>query len=193
MKKMPTIYLRDPETNLRYVKDERHPDCDWVFAGEGRATRKWDGTCVMLDDHGEWWARREVKPGKPEPDGWVEVDSDPVTGKRVGWEPAEQSGFHKFLGEAIGNFNTNSLDPFKPGTYELVGPKINGDPEGFGDHWLIRHLGVVSLRGVPTSFHALADWLQGFSGEGVVWQHPDGRMAKIKRKDFPALYGKDDR
>jgi hypothetical protein len=180
MKKMPTIYLRDPETNLRYVKKEPNPDCDWVFAGEGRATRKWDGTCVMLDDNNDWWTRREVKPGKPEPDGWVEVDHDPITGKRVGWEPAEQSGFFKFLAEAIENHS-----PTSPGTYELIGPKINGNPEEYDEHWLIRHCSVVPIRGVPTTFEALAFWLADFKGEGVVWQHPDGRMAKIKRQDFP--------
>ena len=58
MKKIPTVFARDPETNLRYVKDEVTPGCEWVFAGEGVATRKYDGTCVMFDGDG-WWARRQ--------------------------------------------------------------------------------------------------------------------------------------
>jgi hypothetical protein len=31
----------------------------------------------------------------------------------------------------------------------------------------------------------LAKYLAEFEGEGIVWHHPDGRMAKLKRKDFP--------
>jgi hypothetical protein len=41
-----------------------------VLDGEGVATRKYDGTCVMFDGDG-WWARREVKPGKTAPAGFV--------------------------------------------------------------------------------------------------------------------------
>ena len=46
-----------------HVLPEITPGCEWVIAGEGVATRKYDGTCVMYDGD-EWWARREVKPGK---------------------------------------------------------------------------------------------------------------------------------
>ncbi|WP_255273315.1 hypothetical protein [Actinomadura madurae] len=35
-----------------------------MFAGEGRATRKYDGTCVRFDG-GRWLARREVKAAVP--------------------------------------------------------------------------------------------------------------------------------
>ena len=30
----------------------------------------------------------------------------------------------------------------------------------------------------------LKDWLSAPHYEGLVWHHPDGRMAKIKRRDF---------
>lgn len=48
MKKIPTVFVRDPETNLKHVRDEVHPDCQWVLDGEGVPTRKWDGTCVRV-------------------------------------------------------------------------------------------------------------------------------------------------
>ena len=63
MRKIPTALVRDPDDRA-HVLDEVTPGCEWVFAGEGIATRKYDGTCTMLDGNGKWWARREVKPGK---------------------------------------------------------------------------------------------------------------------------------
>lgn len=39
MKKIPTIFKRNPE-NMRELLNEPQPDCLWVFSGEGVATRK---------------------------------------------------------------------------------------------------------------------------------------------------------
>ena len=36
----------------------------------------------------------------------------------------------------------------------------------------------------PRTFAELRRWLAGQDIEGLVWHHPDGRMAKIKRRDF---------
>lgn len=176
MRKIPTLFMRDPE-NMRYVTREQNADCAWVFMGEGTATRKWDGTCVMYDGQ-RWWARREVKADRPQPAGFVALGTDRATGKTVGWEPAEQSSFAKYLTEA------RAADITEPGTYELVGPKINGNPEGRDGHWLLPH-GTVEEPDAPRDYDALAKWLAGYPGEGLVWHHPDGRMAKIKRRDFP--------
>lgn len=180
MKKIPTLFVRDPETNLRYVKNEVHPDCGWVIDGEGVPTRKYDGTCVLWDAS-LWWARREVKPGKPTPAGFRKIETDEVTGKTVGWEPAEASGFWKFLEEAAYAHHGGSY-----GTYELCGPKINGNPEGFATHRLVEHSATDVLDAAPRDFDGLALWLHAHTFEGIVWHHPDGRMAKLKRKDFPA-------
>jgi hypothetical protein len=70
--KIPTLFKRDLES-MKHVTDEVVPGCEWVLAREGVATRKYDGTCTMLDEDGRWWARREVKPGKPRPDNFYEV------------------------------------------------------------------------------------------------------------------------
>jgi len=47
-------------------------------------------------------------------------------------------------------------------------------------------LGFDPATGLPT-FDTLRRDLSGdcFRYEGVVWHHPDGRMAKLKRRDFP--------
>lgn len=180
MRKIPTLFRRDPD-DLRYVTREVHPECKWVLDGEGVATRKYDGTCVMFDGS-RWWARREVKPGKAAPAGWVQVGHDEVTGKSVGWEPIEQSAFVKFHADAVDHAQTTA---FPPGTYELIGPKVNGNPEKLNRHVLVAHAAAGVLE-VPRDFDGLAAELSGFPYEGVVWHHPDGRMAKLKRRDFPA-------
>lgn len=182
MQKIPTLYVRNPD-DRRFVTDEVAPGCDWVLAGEGLPTRKFDGTCLMCDAEDRWWARREVKPGKPAPDGFREVSEDDVTGKVVGWEPIEQSPFVKFWREAI----EVDRDP-GPGTYELVGPKVNGNPERLFEHRLVAHDGSTTIDpgqfnvGSPAAAIATARE-QGW--EGIVWHHPDGRMAKLKVRDCP--------
>lgn len=180
MRKIPTLFKRDPD-NMSRVLNQVHPDCEWVLQGEGVATRKYDGTCVMLDEYG-WWARREVKSGKPTPAGWYLVELDTVTRKAVGWEPIGNSPFAKFHAEALQNYE------FVPGTYELCGPKINGNPENYAQHTLKSHEHADALFGVPRDFQGLERFLTSghFIHEGIVWHHPDGRMAKLKRRDFGA-------
>jgi hypothetical protein len=181
MEKIPTLYVRDFEHDHgRYVTDEVTPGCEWVLTGEGVPTRKYDGTCVMHSGDGAWWARREVKPGKPAPDGFVPISTDEVTGKTVGWEPIEQSGFAKYHAEAL-----DSRLAYAEGTYELFGPKINGNPEGHGSHVLILHEdaeGVLKPGLPPKALVRIVSAERGW--EGIVWHHPDGRMVKLKARDL---------
>lgn len=191
MKKIPTLFKRDPD-DMRRLLPEVTPGCEWVLAGEGIATRKYDGVCVRLTADAQWWARREVKPGKEAPTAFVEVDYDPVTDKRYGWEPIEQTGWGKFLAEA--DFDVESL--LDAGTFELCGPKINGNPEHYETHRLVRHASAqvapdaeLRLSGVSIeqAYERLKPWildLGQYGWEGVVWHHPDGRMAKLKARDF---------
>lgn len=189
MQKIPTVFKRDPD-DMSKVTDEVNPDCQWVIDGEGRPTRKYDGTCVMLDEDGNWWARREVKPGKTAPPNFVAVSTDPNTGKTMGWEPIEHSPFAKFHAEAVAFLPDPAEWPQPPGTYELVGPKINGDPEHKGQHLLLRHAEAERASipfARPHSPLMIAEAVKalGEKGwEGVVWHHPDGRMAKLKARDF---------
>lgn len=185
MKKIPTVFIRDSD-NMRHVTDQPNPDCSWVFAGEGVATLKYDGTCMMFDGN-RWWARREVKPGKQSPPNFRPIETDEVTGKTVGWEPVEQSAFAKFHAEALVDTESEvSKRGWPAGTYELVGPKVNGNPERVDTHLLWMHAASPVID-APRDFDGLARFLAGFEGEGIVWHHPDGRMAKIKRRDFPGL------
>ena len=181
MKKIPTIFKRNPD-NLRELLDEPHPDCLWVFTGEGAATRKYDGTCVKIENE-KYFKRREVKKGKPIPFGFIEIGFDSNTGKRVGWieiDPSEKE--NKWHVEGL---KFTSPDGNLPnGTYELIGPKIQGNPENSECHGLIMHACAEEYENVPRSFDELREWLKGKDIEGIVFHHPDGRMGKIKKRDF---------
>jgi hypothetical protein len=177
MNKIPTLFLRDPDDRKRTLP-EVHPDCRWVLDGEGTPTRKYDGTCVMLDEHGDWWARREVRPGRTRPPGYQPVMTDEATGKTVGWEPIAQSAYARYHAEAL------TGGPRRPGTYELIGPKINGNPEKVRGHELVPHA-EADVLDVPRDFAGLREWLLAHPQyEGIVWHHPDGRRAKLKHRDF---------
>ncbi|MGB1225780.1 MAG: hypothetical protein ACPHCN_16790, partial [Mycobacterium sp.] len=75
------------------------------------------------------------------------------------------------------------------GTYELMGPKVQGNPMGLMNHRLLRHDALPKFPDAPRTFEGLWDFLLGeeFTDslwEGIVWHHPDGRMAKLKVKDL---------
>jgi len=187
MQKIATLFVRDPDDRRR-VLPEVTPGCEWVTAGEGTPTRKYDGTCTMFDGE-RWWARREVRTGRSTPPNYVPVQHDEVTGKTVGWEPIEQSAFAKYHAEAVRwAHEETGTSSWPAGTYELVGPKVNGDPERAGGHRLRAHSAAEVLDDAPRDFDGLVAYLVDFEGEGIVWHHPDGRMVKLKRRDFaPAV------
>ena len=184
MQKIPTVFRRNL-TNRKHVTHDVNPECQWVLDGEGVATRKYDGTCVFLDVVGIWWARREVKPDKTIPPNFVEVVFDEVTGKRQGWVPIEESGWYRFFKEAVGSGSHG----MSSGTYELCGPRINGNPEGYSRHRLTRHEWAQAIELPETlSYYDCAVAvleLEVKGREGIVWHHPDGRMAKLKGVDIP--------
>lgn len=178
MQKIPTIFERDWDGDRSRVLDQVTPGCEWVLAGEGIATHKYDGTCVMYDGT-EWWARREVKAGKTAPPGFRVLSHDSETNNTIGWEPVEQSPFAKFHAEAVSPDRS-----WAPGTYELIGPKVNSNPEGAAKHTLIRHENAEVLGLLDRSYAGIRDFLAGIDVEGIVFRHPDGRMGKIKKRDF---------
>lgn len=175
MRKIPTIFMRDMTKQPALVTPEWHPDCAWVRNGEGRATVKHDGTCCLVRGE-KMYRRREIKPGQFTPDGFEPVDFDEKTGKTVGWVPVGDGPDDKYHREAF------SGQP--DGTYELMGPKIQGNKDGRQSHALILH-GTPDVERPPDrTFEAIRRFLETWPHEGIVWHHKDGRMAKIKRRDF---------
>lgn len=181
MKKIPTIFKRNPD-KMSEVTCEVHPDCFWVFCGEGIPRRKFDGVCCMFDENG-FFKRREVKKGKKVPVGFILEQEDKITGKKFGWVPVDQTDTaDKYFIEGFAN--RDRIIGIDYGTYELVGPKIQGNPERFTEHTLISHKYAETISIRKRTYSGIRDALVDLDIEGVVFHHPDGRMAKIKKSDF---------
>lgn len=176
MKKIISLFQRNYEGD-RKVRDELVPGAEWVANGEGLATRKFDGTCCLIRD-GVLYRRYEVKKGKQPPEGFEPAtERDPNTGKQQGWMKVGDSPSDRYHVEAMDN-------TLPDGTYELCGPKVQGNPEGFQSHVLVPH-GKEILKDAPRTYNEIRKYLEDRTIEGIVWHHPDGRMVKIKKRDFP--------
>jgi hypothetical protein len=175
MKKIPTIFLRNSK-NMKEILPQHNPECEWVFNGEGVATRKYDGTCCKIEN-GYFWKRREVKIGQQIPVSFVEEQFDQNTGKRVGWVLVD-------CNDKQDMYHCEAFNRQPDGTYELLGPKINGNPEKFDKHVLFAHSDAETYDDCPRDMEGLKAWLTERDIEGIVFHHPDGRMSKIKKRDF---------
>ena len=183
MKKTLSLFQRNYDGD-RLVRDELVPGAEWVAAGEGVATRKHDGTCCMWRD-GKLWKRYELKAGKPAPAGFEPAQMpDSVTGDVPGWVPVGDGPDDARHREALAAAGGTLPD----GTYELCGPKVQKNPEGYASHVLVRH-GCEVLQDAPRDWTGLRSYLANKDIEGIVWHHPDGRMVKIKGKDFGLRHG----
>ena len=176
MKKIPTIFERDWSVKGNPLTTKPNPVCAWVFRGEGVATRKYDGTSCLVEN-GKLWRRRELQKNDPVPASFRVVDRSDETGKTVGWIPVGDGPEDRYHREAF-------VGDEPDGTYELLGPKVQGNPEGSKTHYLMAHAAAESYEDAPRTFDVLKAWLAGRDIEGLVWHHPDGRMAKIKLRDF---------
>lgn len=183
MHKIPTMFGRGADFKVKLPIRE---DCRWVIRGEGVATEKLDGTNIRLTVRSGQLVRIEKRrnPTKAQKaqgitNGWY-VDTHPD-------DPSDE-----WIREAAAN---TSVSDWWDGEYpcEALGPKIQGNPLG-----LVSHI-AVRLSDAPTipivgdmSFDHIREWVlnldsvysPGHPAEGIVFHHPDGRMAKIKRKDF---------
>lgn len=178
MKKISTLYKKDP-SDLGRVINEINPENAWVFTDEGvRATRKYDGTaCAVIN--GQLYKRYDVKKGKSVPPFAIPCqDPDEITGHWPHWilcqhdNPADK--WH------IEAFNASK---YADGTYELCGPKVQGNPEKFEKHTLVKH-GEKLIEITQLDWIGLHLVLEHMDIEGIVFHHPDGRMCKLRKSDF---------
>jgi hypothetical protein len=177
MIKMPCLFVREFHDKHAFtLAPAVAPGCEWVLAGEGVASRKRDGTACLLRG-AQLLKRYDAKRGKQPPPGAVACGApDPVTGHWPHWVPIDDAD--RWHAEALARQAGELVD----GTYELCGPKVNANPERFDVHTLVRH-GGEPLEVVRT-FDAIRGYLASNAVEGIVFAHPDGRFAKIRRKDF---------
>lgn len=176
MEKIISLFKRNYDGD-RLVRDEIVEGAEWVVNGEGVATRKIDGTSCLVQD-GRLYKRYDAKKGRTPPTDFLpaQPEADPIAGHWPGWVPVRDD-------RPDDRYHIEAFEESLPdGTYELLGPKVQGNPEGFERHTLVRH-GAETVE-APRNFDALKAWLAERDIEGLVWHHPDGRMVKIKKKDF---------
>lgn len=183
MEKIPTIF--DRGENFKIINQPRK-GCEWVFAGEGRATEKLDGTNIRITVRAGHVVRVEKRrnPSKVQKqqgviDGWY-VDAD------------EYSKDDKWIFEAVRGTDVHGW-PDAEHSAEALGPNIQGNPLRLPRHICAPfNLEIPAYVNVPRTYERLRQFLEkleslfspGHLAEGIVFHHPDGRRAKIKRKDF---------
>lgn len=187
MKKIVSLFQRNYSGN-RKVRDDVTPGAEWVLSGEGVATRKWDGVAVMVKG-GIVFKRYDAKTGRTPPEGFIpaQPNPDPVSGHWPGWVSTDGPD-SRYIREAVDKAAESFPEGIPDGTYEVCGPRIGtrhgANPENLTEHVLIPH-GKDVLAECPRNFSDLMEFLRDKPIEGIVWHHPDGRMVKIKKADFP--------
>ena len=183
MEKIPTLFERD--VHFRVV-DQPRAECAWVFNGEGIPTEKLDGTNVRLTVRSGQLVRVEKRrnPSKLQKqqgiiDGWY-ADVD------------EFSAQDKWILAAANGTDVSGW-PDGEHSCEALGPHIQGNSLELTAQLCVPfNLEVPVFQDVPRGYAELQEFLAtlesgyapGHLAEGIVFHHPDGRRAKIKRKDF---------
>ncbi len=180
MRKIPSLFLRDFGGNPALVTRELNPLCGFVFEGATPSIKR-DGTACFIRG-GKMFKRYDAKSGKPAPAGFEPCqEPDEKTGHWPGWVPiGPDDKWHCWW------IISNRLDGLRDGTYELCGPKVQDNPEGFAELRLIEH-GSEILYDVPQelTFDNLSAYLASHAIEGIVWKEYKGaEMCKTKRSDF---------
>lgn len=178
MKKISTLFKKDPN-DLGRVINEVNPENQWVIDGEGIATRKFDGTAAAIIN-GELYKRYDVKKGRSVPPNAIPCqEPDAITGHWPHWVKCDRGNKEdKYFFKGF-----DALPTKEDATYELCGPKVNGNMEQFERHILIKH-GSEKMTIPDYSFEWIKYMLQISDVEGIVFHHPDGRMCKIRKSDF---------
>jgi hypothetical protein len=186
MQKIPTLFRRDETFK---VIDQLNPVCSWVLAGQGIATEKLDGTNVRLTIRSGQCVRAEKRRNPTK----VQKQLGIVDPWYVDVDPYDKSD--RWIGEAVAHASCLGVWPDGEHCAEVIGPKIQGNPLGLQEHVcvLFNLDPTLCLGSVDRSYNGLRRTLAtldsvyspGHLAEGIVFHHPDGRRAKIKRKDFP--------
>jgi len=187
MQKIESPFVRVMKDGNYVVKDLIATGYEWVFEDESvMAIEKLHGTNVsILIQEGTVTAvfnRTERIPFITKGKSWI----------IKGILNSKERGYLEFLGDGQ-HFG------------ELIGPKINGNPYKLDEHLWIpfktfcqKHLKFKSWGKYPKDFKTISTWFkedllplytsmkgdrEGFV-EGVVFTHPDGRFAKLRRDMF---------
>lgn len=182
MRKIPSLFVREPKGDRR-VTEEVQAGCEWVIAGEGWATEKYDGSCCLVQN-GRLFKRFDANRLKEAPPGWIEAEPRSEF-HWFGWVPvSEDEPSDKWHREAWQRLISTEKMKGVQYTCELVGPKVQGNPYLLDRHELWVHGDVELKFECARTYHTISSYLENEDMEGLVFYHPDGRRAKVKRRDF---------
>lgn len=156
------------------------PSFQWFANGLGIASRKWDGLPVLVNplEDGSYGFFRGIRFDQALPPPPRFIESGRADGEVSGWMPARPDD--PDLNDALRSIFEAGL-PISPGTYELVGPDIKGNPEGFDHPTLLKHGAFAYLR-CPRTLEDLIVFLIANPSEGIVWEY-EGAMCQLTRAD----------
>ena len=193
MPKLESPFIRKIINGNYVVIDEIRPEYEWVFNdNKVMAIEKLHGTNVS-----------------------IVIQDGVITGV---WNRTERVPFFnkgkKYIIEGLLNSYERGYTEFlADGQHfgELIGKKINGNPYKIDGYLWIpfetfcqNHLRFKSWGKYPKTYNAISDWFKtlmplyslmtnndknGFI-EGIVFTHPDGRMAKLRKDMFDWFEGK---
>jgi hypothetical protein len=198
MPKIECPFIREKTMDGRYlITSKINPGYDWVFTDENvMAIEKLHGTNVSI---------------------LIENGQITQIWNRTTRLPFFNHG-KKFIIEGLLNSYERGYTEFLPdGQHfgELLGPKVNSNPYNLKEHiWIPfntyarKHLLYKSWGKYPKDFDTISTWFKddliplyaclvsgsdarktGFV-EGIVFTHPDGRMAKLRRDMYPWYLGR---
>ncbi|MEK6927055.1 MAG: RNA ligase family protein [Nanoarchaeota archaeon] len=197
MPKLESPFERELNEKGEYVVTPKISEgCEWVFNDENvLAIEKLHGTNVSI-----------VIEGGNITSIWNRTERIPFINK----------GKKHIVEGILNSYERGYIDLLEDGQHfgELIGPKVNGNPYKLQLHLWIpfstfcqKHLRYKSWGKYPKDFETISKWfetdliplyscmVQGADGrkngfvEGVVFTHPDGRMAKLRRDMFEWFNG----
>ena len=196
MKDFPKLQSPFVRKGEKYIlSDEINPELAWVFEDGVKAVDKIDGTniCIRLQDGQIVELQNRSTPKKL------------LHKKQTGWERMCIEGL-------LNAIERGWLSEYPDGEYygELIGPKINGNRHGMTENLFVPFAYLQEkcawrsweMNEYPKDFSSISEWfktlpslfnlrlgLPQIEAEGLVFTHPDGRMAKLRRDMFDWYQG----
>ncbi len=182
MQKIETIFDRDEHFK---VTSKVRIGCEWVLNREGIATEKIDGTNIRVTVNAGKITKVEKRHNP--------TREEKASGQEPGYIDAKREDpSDKHIFRAIDGTDTSKW-PDGSWHCEAIGPKIQGNPLGLQTPICYPFsFNPIVVWNVPRTYKGLRDFFKDFDSkyspghkaEGIVFHHPDGRMAKIKVRDF---------
>lgn len=189
MKKIKTIFERDWDGNREIIPEYVE---NGVFVHKletATATEKLDGTNIRVTVRNNTVVRVEKRrnPNKIQKQSGI---------KEPWYTDASDSSEDKWIMDAVKNTDFNEI-PDGEWSGEAIGKNIQGNPLNLENNRVVFFTlnQAPIFRNVPNSFCDLARWIKVQKSkignncgiEGIVWHLKDGRMYKIKTKDFEGV------